>query len=163
MRDELKYPRAYALMLVKTNFEFYVVSPCYVIKEIKNVFKSDGTSESYFEVVFPRKDLNLFSRNEEIIPEINPSNHIECTNSTSVDFITCDYENAIEQRNRKNFSIMPPEGFDLVDYYQERINKLETEEIVKIKKLIKAYNTTYEPELWKNTSGTYRNGMVFIK
>ena len=166
MRDELMYPRAYALMKIskqKSGRDFYIVSPCYVIKEIKNAFKSDGTSESYFEVVFPRKDLGLFSKNEEIIPEINPFNTLECTNSTFVNFITCDYKDAIKKRNRENFSILSYEQFDLVDYYQEQIDKLEAEEIVKIKKLKKTYDTTYEPELCKDTRGTYRNGMVFIK
>lgn len=166
MRDDLKYPRAYALMKIskqKTGVDFYIVSLCYIIKEIKNVFKNDGTSGSYFEAVFPRKDLGLFCKNEEIIPEINPSNPIECTNSTFVNFITCDYKDAIKKRNKENFSIISYDQFDLVDYYQEQINKLESEEIVKIKKLIKAYNTTYEPELCKDTRGTYKNGMVFIK
>ena len=166
MRDDLKQPRAYALMKVSKQMsggDFYIVSPCYVIKEIKNAFKNDGTSESYFEVVFPRKKLGLFSKNEEIVPEITPSNPMKCTNSMFDNFITCDYKDAIKKRNRENFSILSYEQFDLVDYYQEQINKLEAEEIVKIKKLIKAYNTTYEPELCKVTIGTYKNGMVFIK
>ena len=174
MRDELMYPRAFALMHIKSaTDEFYVVSPCYVIKEIKNAFKSDRTSESCFEVVFPRKKLGLtrlFAKKEEeeIIPEINPSNSIECTNSTFVNFITCDYKDAIQKRDSKNFSRYrdPYEIEGLiksVESCQEDINKLESDEIAKINKLKKTYDTTYEPELWENTRGTYRNGMVFIK
>ena len=171
MRDDLKYPRAYALMKIskqKTGVDFYIVSLCYIIKEIKNVFKNDGTSGSYFEVVFPRKDLGLFCKNEEIIPEINPSNPIECTNSTFVNFITCDYKDAIQKRDSKNFSRYrdPYEIEGLiksVESCQEDINKLESDEIAKINKLKETYDTTYEPELWEDTRGTYRNGMVFIK
>ena len=56
MRDELMYPRAFALMHIKSaTDEFYVVSPCYVIKEIKMRLKVTGLVKVVLKSFFQEK------------------------------------------------------------------------------------------------------------
>ena len=52
MRDELKYPRAYALMKVpkqKSDEGFYIVSPCYIVKELL-IHMADSRNEKGYNV-----------------------------------------------------------------------------------------------------------------
>lgn len=132
MRDELKYPRAFALMPVpvemaynKADFKVYdgvycyVVSPCYIVRRYTDYMKYDyGIEYDGFEVVFPRKYLGLhIHKNEEQILERNlgevPEAPISISrsdmrrnyqNAVSLDYnmVTEDYEEAIKIRDREN-------------------------------------------------------------
>ena len=146
MIDELKYPRAYALMKVpkqKSDGGFYIVSPCYIVKELL-IHMADGRNEKGYEIVYPRRGYN--SR-EEQIPEINKLDSWECINGFITDYITYDYEEAIKERDRVNSSLLaslrPKEGETFgemyrrcreeIEFYQEELNKLEPKEQVKKK------------------------------
>ena len=146
MRDELMYPRAYALMKVpkqKSDGGFYIVSPCYIVKELL-IHMADGRNEKGYEIVYPRRGYN--SRKEQI-PEINNIDSWECINSFITDYVTYDYEEAIKERDRVNSSLLaslrPKEGKTFeemyrrcreeIEFYQEELNKLEPKEQVKKK------------------------------
>ena len=146
MRDELMYPRAYALMKVpkqKSDGGFYIVSPCYIVKELL-IHMADGRNEKGYEIVYHRRGYN--SRKEQI-PEINNIDSWECINSFITDYVTYDYEEAIKERDRVNSSLLaslrPKEGETFgemyrrcreeIEFYQEELNKLEPKEQVKKK------------------------------
>ena len=146
MIDELKYPRAYALMKVpKQNSDggFYIVSPCYVIKELL-IHKADGRNEKGYEIVYPRRGYN--SKKEQI-PEVDKLDSWKCFNSFTTDYVTYDYEEAIKERDRVNSSLLaslrPKEGETFgemygqcreeIEFYQEELNKIEPKEQVKRK------------------------------
>ncbi len=131
MRDELKYPRAFALMPVPIEMAYneaefnvsgvycYVVSPCYIVRRYTDYMKYDyGIEHAGFEVVFPRKYLGLhIHKNEEEILERNLGEVPEAPfsiphsdmrrnyqNAVSLDYnmVTEDYEEAIKIRDKEN-------------------------------------------------------------
>ena len=157
MRDELKYPRAFALFKLKKerwleNIRLeetfgYIVSPCYLIKET-TLYAKDGTSKNEYKVVFPRKGIGLCEKDKDIIENIPKDNiYFGCTNTTTVDFITCDYEEAIKERDNRNLSIisslepgnnethqqMYTRYFIEIDQFQKEIDKIEPKAQVKKK------------------------------
>ena len=161
MKDELKYPRVFALQkMIKEAYvnynKFdeilgYVVSPCYLINEIIS-YDRDGISKKTYEVVFPRCVDGIYYDciDREIIPEINIDN--ECTNKSIVDYITTDYDEAIKLRDEKikeevfnGINLFLPlepiktyndrctEYMEKIENYQQRINAAESIEQVKRK------------------------------
>ena len=146
MIDELKYPRAYALMKVpkqKSDGGFYIVSPCYIVKELL-IHMADGRNEKGYEIVYPRRGYN--SKKEQI-PEVDKLDSWKCFNSFTTDYVTYDYEEAIKERDRVNSSLLaslrPKEGETFgemygqcreeIEFYQEELNKIEPKEQVKRK------------------------------
>ena len=132
MRDELMYPRAFALMPVpvemaynKADFKVYdgvycyVVSPCYIVRRCTDYMQDEyGIENDGFEVVFPRKYLGeQFEFNKrtipgkklDIVPELYPSvsyinRRKKYKNTIFLDYnqLTEDYEEAIKMRDKEN-------------------------------------------------------------
>ena len=153
MRDELKYPRAFALMPVpvemaynKADFKVYdgvycyVVSPCYIVRRYTDYMKYDyGIEYDGFEVVFPRKYLGLhIHKNEEQILERNlgevPEAPISISrsdmrrnyqNAVSLDYnmVTEDYEEAIKIRD----NAINDKVAEKIAIYNEEVNKYQEE------------------------------------
>lgn len=161
MRDELKYPRVFALleMIGETMVNYnrfdevigYVVSPCYLVEEHLSYYK-DGTNKKTFDVVFPRSVDGIYHDciDKDFIPEYNVFNGY--TNTTTVDYITFDYDEAVKKRDdmikEKVFnglnSFLPLEPIETyndrcvlymekIEKYQQRLNKAEPIEQVKKK------------------------------
>ena len=132
MRDELKYPRAFALMPVPVEMAYneaelkvyngvycYVVSPCYIVRKYTDYMQDEyGIENDGFEVVFPRKYLGeQFEFNKrtipgkklDIVPELYPSvsyinRRKKYKNTIFLDYnqLTEDYEEAIKMRDKEN-------------------------------------------------------------
>ena len=132
MRDELKYPRAFALMPVPIEMAYneaefkvydcvycYVVSPCYIVRRCTDYMQDEyGIENDGFEVVFPRKYLGeQFEFNKrtipgkklDIVPELYPSvsyinRRKKYKNTIFLDYnqLTEDYEEAIKMRDKEN-------------------------------------------------------------
>lgn len=132
MRDELMYPRAFALMPVPIEMAYneaefkvydcvycYVVSPCYIVRRCTDYMQDEyGIENDGFEVVFPRKYLGeQFEFNKrtipgkklDIVPELYPSvsyinRRKKYKNTIFLDYnqLTEDYEEAIKMRDKEN-------------------------------------------------------------
>lgn len=159
MKDELKYPRVYALLEMKkayikyNHFEEivgYLVSPCYLVSETV-LYDKEGISKKTYEVVFPRDvgDIYFDCGDKENIPHIA---YGECYNAVITDFVTLDYEEAVKKRDEKIrekvfnsinlfFALEPSETYndrcseymEKINLYQEVLNKIEPKEQVKCK------------------------------
>ena len=85
------------------SISFYVVTKCYVVEDIKKYFK-DGSTEQYYNVVFPIKFLttdSLLNDSEDFQePEFNYNN--ECYNKNKTSKIYDSFEEAITDRIIKN-------------------------------------------------------------
>lgn len=161
MKDELKYPRVFALLEMRkdtyVNFTrcdevlAYIASPCYLVAE-HLLYDKDGTSTKKYDVVFPRGAGSIFYNclDSDNIPEYNDVDGY--TNTITVDFITVDYDEAINKRNEKikenilNGSnlFLPSEPIETfrerclkymkkIEKYQQRLNDVESKEQVKKK------------------------------
>ena len=161
MREELKYPIVYALQkMTKEAYENYnsfdevigyIVSPCYLVEEHLTYYE-DGTSKKTYDVVFPRSVDGIYydTIDNDFIPKYNVFNGY--TNTTTVDYITFDYEEAIKKRNimiKENvfnginlfLPLEPLETYndrcglymEKIEKYQQRLNKAEPIEQVKEK------------------------------
>lgn len=161
MRDELKYPKAFALqkMVKEAYIKYnsfdeilgYVVSPCYLIEE-HLLYDKDGNSRKEYKVVFPRSVDSIYYDyiDRDYIPDIN--SYGECKNAVTVDFITYDYEEAIKLRDEKikdrvfngtnlflplepieTYNDKCTEYMEKIEKYQQRLNEAEPKEQVKRK------------------------------
>ena len=161
MRDELKYPVVFALQkmtgVAYTKYNrydeviAYIVSPCYLVGEHLTYYE-DGTNKKTYDVVFPRSADEIYydAISEDFIPEYNVFNGY--TKTTTVDYITFDYEEAIKKRNTMIkesvfnglnlfLPLEPLETYndrcglymEKIEKYQQRLNKVEPIEQVKKK------------------------------
>lgn len=132
MKDELKYPRVFALLPIFDSslyngnlLYFYIVSPCYLLKETK-YYDKGGNVDTEYLVTFSRKNLITL---EEIVPntedlcfyednnsnlkkmirEIIPFSYGVNETTDRVSNIFLSYEDAIRKRDEINNKIFANE------------------------------------------------------
>ncbi len=77
----------------------YIVSKCYLLSD-KTKYKENGKSVKEYEVVFPYQ-MGQYADWERVIPTFNLINHT-CTNSSFVEKVFDNYEEALEVATQKN-------------------------------------------------------------
>ena len=85
-------------------FVGYIVTKCFVVKELTSFLK-DGTYIKEYNVVYPFKGMNAFKLGKKIrIPNVtvNYLNEVVCTNSDHVDMLFETYEDAKKICDLKN-------------------------------------------------------------
>lgn len=120
MRDELKYPRAFALMPVRRYYSrdyyisnyCYIVSPCYIVRK-SICYDENGRETNEYEVVFPVCGLSTYEQKTQI-PEFN-SDGI-CENSHTTNYVTLDYEEALKECLKKNSQKVNRYGYGKIDW-----------------------------------------------
>ena len=163
MKEELKYPKVFAIMEIKNKSYFnqsglidvigYIVSPSFLVAKTTS-YQKNGNKKDKYNVVFPRNVENIIYDIvdlEEITPKYNYD--FEIANATEVDFISCDYEEAISRRNElikeniigeialcyreEEYKEKVKEQIEKINYWQESLNKFEPKE--QVKKLTKTF------------------------